>query len=137
MAVPLDGLITARRLAHFCPTSLSMEDVSTPSSRAKNAAKFIPPAPSVVTEASSKFRVPAARHRFAFLLSEIKPIETERPALAKMRYDLPNIKRLPASLKGAEPVVVVSLSDSALDRGTTESDNAAAARSQNEKPCVH
>jgi hypothetical protein len=111
----LDGLLIARRLARCCPTSLSLEDVSSEarpiSRRSKSSiSNFIPPAPSIATEASPTFRVPIppAKHRFGFLLADIKPIEIAKQ-VPKMRYDLPNVKQVQSSVKCGSPVMVVSL----------------------------
>jgi hypothetical protein len=114
----LGGLLIARRLARCCPTSLSLEDIAS-EARGKRAAapaplaSFIPPAPSIVTEASPAFRVPmpAANHRFGFLLSDIKPIETAKQA-SKMRYELPNVKQVRGHI--GRPVMVVSISETEL-----------------------
>jgi hypothetical protein len=120
----VDGLLIARRLARFSPTSLSLEDVGASWGNRKNPSRkaeseFIPPSPSVVTEASPGFRVPkpVTGHRFGFLLEDIKPIDKPKQA-PRMRYELPNVKQLPSSLKFGRPLLVVSLSSTDLQTVT-------------------
>jgi hypothetical protein len=132
----LNDLMVARRLARCCPTSLSLEDVTTEShpisrknkSSSATLSHFIPPSPCVVTEVSSAFRVPmpSSKHRFAFLLSDIKPIEIAKQT-PKMRYELPNVKQVQSSMKGGHPVMVVSLSSDEKNQTQTENAETAAA----------
>lgn len=118
----IDGLMIARRLAQFCPTSLSMDLIpkeamrkrkKAPSKRRRDeSTEFIPPAPQVVTEASPTFNleIPQKKQRFGFLLEDIKPIERPPPSPAKMRYELPNVKQVTTPVKHGRPLMVVSLS---------------------------
>lgn len=124
----LDGIMMARRLAQFCPTSLSLEEIPHKQTRKRRRhrskapahppVEFIPPVSQVVTEASSAFNVnlPVKRHRFGFLLEDIKPIEIEKPAATptKMRYELPNVKQVASPGKLGRPLMVVSLSSTDL-----------------------
>ena len=120
-----DGLLMARRLAHFCPMSLSLEEIpKSEHSRRSNrsgcspaaSVEFIPPISHMVTEASSTFRVdvPPKRNRFGFLLEDIKPIEKSAPTPAKMRYELPNVKQVSSPGKHGKHFMVVSLSSTDL-----------------------
>lgn len=118
----VDGLMVARRLAQFCPTSLSMDlipnlDVKKrkkldSNKSADQSTEFIPPVSQVVTQASPTFHVgiPQKRNRFGFLLEDIKPLEKPAAGPAKMRYELPNVKEVTAPVKYARPLMVVSLS---------------------------
>jgi hypothetical protein len=56
--------------------------------------------------------MPAANHRFGFLLPDIKPIETAKQQTSKMRYELPNVKQVRGHI--GRPVMVVSLSATEL-----------------------
>jgi hypothetical protein len=109
MSEGLDSLMTARRLARSCPTSLSLEDIT---SEVPPVFHFPPQSESMVTEASPEFRVPLPppTHRFGFLLADIKPIETGKHSRA-MRFELPNVKRMRTSIKSGNPVMVVSVSE--------------------------
>lgn len=112
-----DNLLVARRLAQFCPTSLSMEDLASVSRsprRKKARDKFIPPASSVVTESTPKATVPRSKtnHRLNFLLDDVSTAgKTETSTQRKkMRYELPNVKQITTSVKYGRPLMVVSLS---------------------------
>jgi hypothetical protein len=115
-----------------------MEDIQSINARGKHRknkkeaqAEFVAPSPSVVGEASPAFRVPKppAGHRFAFLLEDIKPIErTKQPV--KMKYELPNMKQVPALRKFGRPLNVVSLSTTDLPTVAGDTSDQAATSAQ-------
>lgn len=117
---PGDSLSMARRLAQFCPTSLSMEDLASVSRsprRKKARGRFIPPESSVMTEATPKVHVPRSktRHRLDFLLDESTDSKPETSTQSKkMRYELPNVRQITTPVKFGRPFMVVSLSSANL-----------------------
>lgn len=150
----IDNLLITRRLAQFCPTSLSIDDFksrpkkSTSSlnlnssiSSAENLIdeskkiEYIQPSPVVkidklssnISESKSDFKlgIQPSKHRFGFLLEDIKPINNKikscnscsnlspRPS-KKMRYELPNVKKVDTPIKSTKPLMIVSFSSSNL-----------------------
>ena len=146
----IDNLLVARRLAQFCPTSLSIDDLkgdnrssfhmaSTNSSEKieePNQNKYIPPTPSVRIEKSPstqaieskspfKLGIEPAKHRFGFLLADIKPISQGNVNLhkskstvlpVKVKYELPNVKKVDTPVKSVKPLMVVSFSSTNLNQ---------------------
>ncbi|KAK8848088.1 hypothetical protein M9Y10_019144 [Tritrichomonas musculus] len=153
----IDNLLVARRLAQFCPTSLSIDDfqsrpskssstlsLKSPISSADNLiettkkVEYIAPSPSVKVESLSsnniaepksafKLGIQPAKHRFGFLLADIKPIENKinvsnscsnmspnKPFL-KMRYELPNVKKVDTPIRSTKPLMVISFSSANLN----------------------
>ena len=116
----IDNILAARRLAQFCPTSFSIDDFKAPTRKQRIA--YIPPTPSVKTELISepspfKINLPSPKHRFGFLLADIKPINKEKTNQnnLKMKYELPNVKKVDTPVKTDKPLMVVSFSSTQLN----------------------
>ena len=96
--------------------------------------EYIPPSPSVKIENTSKDQkslfklgIQPAKHRFGFLLADIKPIKqttsssniTSTPnspsGSFRMKYELPNMKKVSAPVKSGKPLMVVSFSTNSLN----------------------
>lgn len=118
----LDNWLAVRRLAQFCPTSLSIDDLhsltvrsydkkSSDASEDLSRHKYIPPAPSVTAEEvpSSSTSAPK-KSRFGFLLRDVKQ-EEGRKKLSKMQYELSNMTKIKTPGKLGESLVIVSLSN--------------------------
>lgn len=148
----IDNLMVTRRLAQFCPTSLSLEDLkssdlskssssqlyfkrsSSSFDESDKKVEYIPPSPSVKIEKTSsepksvfKLGIQPAKHRFGFLLADIKPISnsninasssstnlTSTESL-KIKYELPNIRKVVTPVKTLKPLMVVSFSTTSLN----------------------
>ncbi|OHT06372.1 hypothetical protein TRFO_05566 [Tritrichomonas foetus] len=120
----IDNLLVARRLAQFCPTSLSVDDFKSQSPDTpdkKEKVEYIPPTPSVKIEqpekSAFKLGLPSPKHRFGFLLADIKPIDqssAKQPPL-KMKYELPNVRKVTTPVKTDRPLMVVSFSSTHLN----------------------
>ncbi|OHT17656.1 hypothetical protein TRFO_00942 [Tritrichomonas foetus] len=126
----IDTLLAARRLAQCCPTSLSVDDFKSQSREKQAKIEYIPPSPKVEIEQTGqsafKLGIPSAKHRFGFLLTDIKPIEQAKNQKSastssfKMKYELPNVRKVNTPVKSIKPLMVVSFSTTALsaaDRG--------------------
>ena len=118
-----EGLMFARRLATFCPTSLSLDDLNEITSRTSDRRKwrrehqFIPPSASMTIlteEAAPRKQAPAKTNRFSFMLSDVKE-EVETKKSLKMRYDLPNVTKVHTLTKINRPLMVVELSTKVVD----------------------
>ncbi|KAH0794692.1 hypothetical protein GPJ56_001444 [Histomonas meleagridis] len=124
--MPIDSWLATLRLANFCPTSLSIDDLHG-LTRLENGSssnvQYIPPSPSVSvekigTEPLSPKRTPR-RNRFDFLLSDVK-IEEAPKQRSKMQYELSNMTRLRAPGKIGDSLIIVSLSSSNLSKDTPD-----------------
>jgi len=116
------NVLLARKLAQFCPSSLSIDDLKLLGSdknvsfRALRAnGVFIPPSPSVSTiDDSQKEKSDLSPNsRFSFLFKEKK--NEEKPKTPKkMKYELKNVHKLGTSVNNMKPVMLVSISRSDL-----------------------
>lgn len=118
----LDNWLAVRRLAQFCPTSLSIDDLhsitvrsydkkSSDASEDMSKHKYIPPSPSVTSEEvvySSK-EAPK-KSRFGFLLHDVKQ-EEKHKKLSKMQYELSNMTKIKTPGKLGDSLIIVSLSN--------------------------
>lgn len=111
----LPELILARRLASFCPSSLSLDDMQKLASPKKvefrKVKEFIRPSSSVsvIREEAPKKVVSFKSSRFACLLGDVKQ---EGPTIqgVKLRYELPNLARVSGTGKQHNKLLVVELS---------------------------
>lgn len=151
----IGNLLIARRLAQFCPTSLSIDDFKTRPSKSSSSLnlnssisstenlmdeskkiEYIQPSPLIkidkkssnIKEVKSEFKlgIQPSKHRFGFLLEDIKPINNKinsfnscsdlspRPS-KKMRYELPNVKKVDTPIKSSKPLMIVSFSSNNLN----------------------
>ncbi|KAH0790004.1 hypothetical protein GPJ56_006043 [Histomonas meleagridis] len=123
----LDSLLVARKLARFCPTSLSIDDFrSLSNEESKNKKRttrvtFIPPSSSVsaISENVKKTHVSGSPRRFACLMNDIKQ-EKEQKNFVQMKYELPNMVRINTPSKSVQPIMAVSLSCNDLQKETAE-----------------
>ena len=129
-SVSVDGWLAALRLAKFCPTSLSIDDLRGITSKLENdstAVQYIPPSPSVSSTEKAKVGIQSPtrsprRNRFDFLLSDVKTEESPKQ-LSKMQYELSNMTKLRAPGKMGDSLMIVSLSSSNLSNETSKCSN--------------
>jgi len=116
-----DSVIIARKLARFCPTSLSVDDLQQPDETFKRNKKpimqhsFIPPTPHISVEKSEKTESKAENNnsRFASIFKQT-PKTPQQTTPAKLIYELPNVTKVQGQLKTGRPLIVVSLSSNNL-----------------------
>ena len=121
----LPELLLARRLASFCPSSLSLDDLQKLSSPRKvdfrRVREFIRPLPSVsVIKDMAPQKVASFKSsRFACLLGDLKP---EGPTIqgVKLRYELPNVAKVSGAGKQHNPLMVVELSQKSTSASVSE-----------------
>lgn len=123
----VDTLLIARKLASFCPSSLSIDDFraysKAPSplciyrkNRINDKEKFIPPSSkvSVIKDSEPVTAVSIKSSRFSSLISSSsKSTKIKNNASIKIDYSLPNIEALSPTKKN-HPLLVVSLSTNSL-----------------------
>lgn len=124
-----EGLMFARKLAAFCPTSLSMDDLNEIAEKTSSRRKwrkersFIPPSSSmtVITEETTSRKAPKKSSSvFSFMLTDVKE-EKETKKSLKMRYELPNITKLHTTGKTNRPLLIVELSAKVVESTTVSS----------------
>lgn len=136
-ANPGDGLdvfplLTARRFARFCPSSLLASDLELPkrvlsSPSLQNTGlenkDYIRPSSIVTVEKRVDEKNNYAPSPFDFLIDRKRRATRARPSF-RMRYELPNVRRVDPISKGRRSFCVVSLSSDDLSRclnGTSSS----------------
>ena len=129
-AQSLDGLLIARKMAQFCPTSVSLADFKhikkSPYVKKHSTDNFHPPKPRIeIIKDSSVPETPLKTTRFSFLFEDSKvnnsksspntivPKSTES---LKLDYQLPNIELIKTpNRKPGRPLLVVSLSKDTIN----------------------
>ncbi|KAK8883060.1 hypothetical protein M9Y10_045708 [Tritrichomonas musculus] len=116
--------------------------------------EYIPPSPSVKIENTSneqksifKLGIQPAKHRFGFLMTDIKPIRQSASTSNiksspnspsgsfRMKYELPNIKKVSAPVKSAKPLMVVSFSTTSLN-DSNKNDMKSVSDENNQSPLI-
>ena len=118
-----DNLFIARKLARFCPTSLSVDDLKIIQSgkKEKNTEKndnlnYLPPKPNIIIEREKEDIVDEKKtnNRFLNIFKSPKKESLKLKDPPKLIYELPNVKSVKTQLKTLKPIMVVSLSSSNL-----------------------
>lgn len=114
--------------------------------------EYIPPSPSVKIENTSneqksifKLGIQPAKHRFGFLMADIKPIKQSNSSSNlsmpnspsgsfRMKYELPNMKKVSTPVKSGKPLMVVSFSTNSLNDPKKNSFKDRSSDSDNKSP---
>lgn len=111
------NLLKARRLASFCPSSLSLDDFKKYPRCIKKSTEdedFIPPTSkvSIIKDSKPETNLSTKMNRFSFLLKQSSSAQKIEESSIKVDYSIPNIQTIGTFRK--KPILVVSLSSTSL-----------------------
>ena len=136
----IDGLLIARRMAQFCPTSISMADfkhlIKKPQIKKQSNEEFHPPKPHVeIIKENSLPESPLKNNRFSFLFQNSSGVSNDQlnsnsndksksKESLKLCYQLPNVELIKTpNRKPGRPLMVVSLSRDVINNKKSDTQN--------------